>query len=250
MFVGMITFPINASGLKTSVSETSGDKTKQEATIVPEPTLTSTPIPTMTPTPTPSPTPTIAIPEPEQNALNEDVPQDIIDLVDNYLNYHLNESVEAFKTLYYNPELVNEEMYDKRVEYTTAYHNVKCYTKKGAGEVDAVVYFTSDEELATISTYVPSCHKLFIKYDNDEPKIYILDGTEQEECREYYNSLDDAEDVLALFEDVELRLVAALDSDADLRAMIERMLSEQEESSQNGEDSSNSSDIVNENTEE
>lgn len=241
MGIGMVTFPVHVGGTR-EVLQTEGepgvpaqsffvgaflDKLGRNAVAVAA-TLAPTPLPTATPTPTPSPTPTpVPTLAPEANVLLEDVPEDIVAFVEHYFAVRLNGTAEEYRALFYNSGELDEQLTNRRVEYVVAYHNLKCYAKRGVGEIDYVVYVQNDVEVATIQTYAPSIDQLLIKYDeNGKPKLYLYGNTFTQEEEAYYEALRSAQDVAALIADVNTRLEEAIAADEALRDFFARLAQE------------------------
>ncbi len=245
MGVGMVTFPIDSGGMGgTRKDEEQANalpglifegefleklgKDVAAAAFLAAPESVTNPTPTFaatpTPLPTPSPVPTLA---PEANVLLEKVPDDIVEFVENYFAVRLNGTAEEYRALFYDNAELDEQLANRRVEYIVAYHNLKCYAKLGAGEIDYVVYVQNDVEVATIDTYAPSIDQLFIKYDESgKPKLYLHGDSFTQEAEAYYEALRSAPDVMALIEDVNARLEEAITSDEALRDFFVRLSQE------------------------
>lgn len=240
MGIGMVTFPIgegdtqddaqvNARVLPGAISPligAMGENTVLPVTPVPLPTVapTVTVAPTATPVPTPTFVPTLT---PEENKLLETVPEDIVEFVEQYFAVRLNGTAEEYRALFYHGGELDEQLANRRVEYIVAYHNLKCYAKRGTGDIDYVVYVQNDVEIATIDTYAPSIDQLFIKYDEGgKPKLYLYGDTFTQEETAYYEALRAAQDVAALIEDVNARLEQAITADEALRDFFARLSKE------------------------
>lgn len=250
MGIGMLTFPVDffsGAGKETSSQNHSDDSDNLDSNKNPDtltPTLAGgstqsptsavqpTAAPTLTPTPaftpTPLPTPTLT---PEENVLIDDVPADILALVNAYFESRLT-SIEDYKALIYNADMVDEDLTYKRVEYIVAFHNITCYMQTGTETVDYIVYILNDAEIATISTYAPSLDYILVRYDeNGIPKIYLPDENFPAEESEYINALIASEPVQLLVGDVNTRMAAAVQSDSDLMELMKRIQSLTENSS-------------------
>ncbi len=240
MGIGMVTFPIGESGTKKSQkNEGQVEAAQTNANIVPRtfsganilsaagismPTPLPSATPTPTPTPTPLPTPTLSV---QENTLLEKLPEDLVSFVESYFAVRLDGTAKQYRALFYNSGELDEQLTNRRVEYIVAYHNLKCYAKRGVGEIDYVVYVENDVEIATIDTYAPSIDQLFIKYDKKgKPKIYLYNDSFTEEEEEYYEALRAEKDVVALIESVNTRLEEAISSDEALRDFFARLSEE------------------------
>ena len=238
MGIGMVTFPIGEGSTKKP-QKNEGEAAQANATVVPRafsgadilsaagivmptPLPSATPSPTPTPTPLPTPTPSV-----QENTLLEELPKDLVSFVESYFTVRLDGTAEQYRELFYNSGELDEQLTNKRVEYIVAYHNLKCYAKRGVGEIDYVVYVENDVEIATIDTYAPSIDQLFIKYDKKgKPKIYLYNDSFTKEEEEYYEALRAEEDVVALIESVNTRLEEAISSDEALRDFFSRLTQE------------------------
>ncbi|MDE7325756.1 MAG: hypothetical protein K2N63_05700 [Lachnospiraceae bacterium] len=232
MGIGMVTFPIGGDDAKSrqgKVEDIAETNATPQAWVellpvagirAPSPTPTKKP----TPTPTPIPTPSLA---PEENILLEKLPEELVSFVEQYFTVRLTGTVKEYRELFYNNGELDEQLANRRVEYIVAYHNLKCYAKRGVGEIDYVVYVENDVEIATIDTYAPSIDQLFIKYDEKgNPKLYLYDGSFTQEEEAYYEALRSNPDVVALVEDVNMRLEEAIASDEALRDFFARLSQE------------------------
>ena len=159
--------------------------------------------------------------------LLEELPEDLVSFVENYFAVRLDGTAKQYRELFYNSGELDEQLANKRVEYIVAYHNLKCYAKRGVGEIDYVVYVENDVEIATIDTYAPSIDQLFIKYDKKgKPKIYLYNDSFTKEEEEYYTALRAEKDVVELIESVNTRLEEAISSDEALQDFFARLSEE------------------------
>lgn len=238
--IAMVTFPIDGildrEASKTSISDGAGNpppSAKPVPITIPVFVITPTSEPTLTPAPTPIPTPT---PQPTlspaQNPLFTNAPEDVEKLIEDYYITKL-ASIEEFKKLFYNPEYVDEELTNKRIEYIVAYHNIKAYFKKGTGIIDYVAYVVNDAEIATIETYAISIDQLFIRLDDKgNPKIYLPDEELSAEEEAYYVELASADDVAELVNSVNKALLRAVEEDSDLKDFLMRLTNASNESTE------------------
>ncbi|MBQ9119087.1 MAG: hypothetical protein IJY09_03395 [Lachnospiraceae bacterium] len=217
--------PSDAAGTEhiTGSSPTiTGASGTNAVTLTPTPTVTKAATPTPAPTLTPTPTVTPHLP-PEENLLTAEVPTDIQELVTAYFESRLT-SIEDYKKLIDNEDMVDEELTYKRVEYIVGFHNIVCYMQQGIEDIDYVVYAVYDAEIATISTYAPSIEYMLVRYDdNGVPKIYLPDENFSDAESNYLTSLIATSDVQLLIGDVNMALEAAKQSDADLMDLMKRI---------------------------
>ena len=222
--IGMVIYPIDLSkkeetpaNAKNSISETENSGFfLPEVPPIPAP-ATPTPTPILTPTPTPTLTP-------KENTLMEKVPSEIEQLINDYFAAVLEDSFDNYRKLIYNTESINEELTRKRVEYIVNYHNIRCYAKRGVGQIDYIVYVMNDVEIATIDTYAPSMEQFFIKYDkNKNPKIFLAGDMLTSDEEAYFNELNSLPDVSELVAEVTEQLNAAMEEDAELKNFIKKL---------------------------
>lgn len=222
--IGMVIYPIDLSDIKETPANAKNSISEVEGSgfFLPEvPPIPAPASPTPTPTLIPTPTPTLA---PKENALIEKVPSEIEQLINDYFAAILEDSFDHYRKLIYNTEYINEELTRKRVEYIVNYHNIRCYAKRGVGQIDYVVYVQNDVEIATIDTYAPSMEQFFIKYDKDKnPKIFLAGDVLTSDEEAYFNELNSLPDVSGLVSEVTEQLNTAMEKDADLKNFIKKL---------------------------
>lgn len=156
------------------------------------------------------------------NSLLYNAYPEINELVTAFLNAKL-DSTSTFENIVLNSSMIDFENIQRKTEYIKAYHNIKCYTKKGINEIDYIVYTVFDSELPTIDTYAPSIEELYIQYDsNNQPFIYF--GDISEATAEYITQMRSSKDVAELIAKVNSQFNEALASDSALKEFFDNMI--------------------------
>lgn len=185
-------------------------------------------------TPTPS-----AVPTPDPNAPNPlrlEIYPEVHDLIEQYLTAKQNGDIDTLRTLVTDPKYLSTETITMDSEYTTGYSNIKCYTKRGGGEIDLVVYVTFNTSLVGIETPIASLESFYITYKDDKP--FIFSGLFNEETQQMLGKLDSDKDVLDLRDSVQREVDAATDKDPALKDFWDKLtaaVNSSESTNENGE---------------
>jgi len=164
---------------------------------------TAAEVPTSTPTPTPGIT-LPATPTPGPNYLQKDSNTNITELVKSYLAAKLTCTREAFEGIVTDTSYINIDLLMIQTETVLSYDLISCYTKRGYGPVDYVVYYKYTMDITTVESPALSIDALYVTVDDD--------GS----YRVFLGKLDD---------DVEKKL-AALNQDADVQAVVGEVMEE------------------------
>lgn len=204
MYIGLTTFAITASAdIEASVPET--PQVEADATLT-------------TPTVTPAATPTEA---PAPNTL-EPASKEVANVVERYMNALLTADPEDFRGLVNDSSLLDFDEIQKLTEAVRAYENIEVYTKKGDGIIDYVAFVTYETLIPTIETHAFSIDSLYITHGlNGEPLVFL--GDMDKELFEELEELKYDEDVQKLMLDVNSKMIAAIESDEDLKAFVDKL---------------------------
>ena len=202
MAIGLITFkfsPAEASAIDGSAND-----------------ITDVPV-TATPTPIPSPTP-IPTPTPVPNTLTKlDGTTEIDRLIAAYLEAKLSCDMEQFEGIVSDTAYIDEAYLQQRFATIKSFSDITCYSKKGSGNIDYVVYYTYYSEIATISSPAISIDRAFVYQDTDGNwKVYI--GNVDDEVEEALNALNYDEDVQQLINEAYAQMEAEAAQDENLLA--------------------------------
>ena len=94
------------------------------------------------------------------------------------------------------------------------YSDIKCYTKRGGGDIKFVVYCTFNMTITTIDTPIASLESFYITYQDGKPLIFS--GFFDEKTQEILTRLDNDEDVVALKNYTSEQIAKVLDEDPSL----------------------------------
>ena len=249
MFLGMLTFstgkPVKSAVIikPASSSNTNDDTTVNNDQITQEPSPTEVEDgPQITDeaiTPTAKPTPDPDAPNP----LRLEIYPDVHDVIQEYFEAKTTGDIATLKTLVTDPIYISAETITAQSEYIKGYSDIKCYTKRGGGEIDLVVYCTFNTTITTIETPIASLESFYITYQDGKPMIFS--GIFSEETQSFLSKLDTDEDVIELKESVSDEINKALDSDPALKEFWNKLLNAVETEAQTGDSSSDTNSETN-----
>lgn len=201
MAIGLISFKFSPA------AATVQDNSDVTASPAPTPTLAPTAVPSPTPVPTPTPVP---------NTLTKlESDNDIAKLITAYLNAKLSCDREQFADIVSDPSAIDEAYLQQRYEIITSIKDITCYTKKGTGAIDYVVYYTYYSDIVTVPFPGISIDRSFV-YKDTEGKWRVYIGDIDDETEEALNALNFDEDVLQLFRDVYAQIEAEAAEDESI----------------------------------
>ena len=230
MFLGMLTF-------------TTGKPAKSAVIIKPVSTVTdnNTVSPDISQIPEneePSPTPVEDGPDPTDevitptaeptlypdapNPLRLEIYPDVHDVIQQYFDAKTTGDISALKELVTDPIYISAETITAQSEYIKGYSDIKCYTKRGGGDIDLVVYCTFNTTITTIDTPIASLESFYITYQDGKPIIFS--GIFNEETQALLARLDNDEDVIELKESVSQEINDALAKDPALKEFWDKLL--------------------------
>ena len=178
--------------------------------------ITDVPV-TATPTPIPSPT-QVPTPTPVPNTLTKlDGNTEIDRLIAAYLEAKLSCDMEQFEGIVSDTAYIDEAYLQQRFATIKSLSNITCYSKKGVGNIDYVVYYTYYSEIATITSPAISIDRAFVYQDTDGKwKVFI--GNVDDEVEEALNALNYDEDVQQLINEAYAQMEAEAAQDENLLA--------------------------------
>lgn len=157
----------------------------------------------------------IPTPSPVPNVLVRNTSSKLSELIKAYYKATLDSS-SSYEGILTRPETADPEKIYLMTEYIKEYHDIKCYTKKGIGVIDYVVYVTYNIELPTIDTYAMSMDEFYVCVD-DEGDMLIFSGELDEETKAYITGLREEEDVEKLLDEVNTIFSEQVESDEQLK---------------------------------
>lgn len=108
---------------------------------------------------------------------------------------------------------------EKKSEYIDSYENITCYTKKGLLENTYLAYVYYEVKFKDIDTLAPALNTLYI-CPNESGKLYIYEGEIDDNVSAYLKSLSTQDDVLDLFNRVQVSYNEAIEKDENLNAFL------------------------------
>ncbi|MBR4343155.1 MAG: hypothetical protein IKP88_10725 [Lachnospiraceae bacterium] len=221
MFIGLLTFYTGQPLKSAMIVDTSAKEDVPSPTVTPSPepvVETGTPVPTQEAETTPVPTQD----EDAPNPLLEEIYPDIHDLIEQYLNAKANADIDTLKTLVVDPLYISVETITAQSEFIKGYSDIKCYTKRGGGDIKFVVYCTFNMLVTTIDTPIASLESFYITYKDGKPLVFS--GLFDEETQKMLDKLDNDEDVIALKEYTSEQIAKALKEDPALYEFWKKLI--------------------------
>lgn len=162
---------------------------------------------------------------PENDELQKNANEKINTVVNNYLTACKEGKMEELETLVSNGEELTKEQVQKPYEYVEKIQNVDCYTLDGPDEGTYLVYVYYELKFVNVETVAPGLMQLYISSTSDDSLVIMLDELDAhvQEARE---AALNREDVQALIKLVNEKLTEAANTDADLKALITKMNTE------------------------
>jgi len=164
-------------------------------------------------------------------ALKENDIKAIDKLVENY--YAAMAACDAEELAKYVDDIgdITNESLEQTAQYFENYENIECYTKPGPYDDTLVVYVYYEAKILNIDTPAPSVSTLYVLYDKETDTYRIHNGVTTGEIAAYIKTVSEQEDVVALFDDVNKRLEEACETDEDLKAFYDAIITATEEES-------------------
>lgn len=158
-----------------------------------------------------------------------DAVPEINTLVADYYKAYQEGDIDALETLA-QPISDTEKSYIKLFsEYVESYDNLKCYTKSGLGEGEYVVSVYLEMKFKGVETTAPGLDFFYVRTD-ETGKPYIdnaysqfnqsnMENSTQADVQALINEFEQADDVVALQQEVQQKYDQAIESDPQLAAM-------------------------------
>ncbi len=108
---------------------------------------------------------------------------------------------------------------EKKSQYIDSYQNIKVYTKDGMVENTYLAYVYYEVKFNDIETLAPALNTLYI-CPNESGELYIYEGEIDDTVSEYLKELSTQDDVVELFNRVEVSYNAATEQDESLRTFL------------------------------
>lgn len=155
-------------------------------------------------------------------------------LVADYYKAYQEGDIDALETLA-QPISDTEKSYIKLFsEYVESYDNLKCYTKSGLGEGEYVVSVYLEMKFKGVETTAPGLDFFYVRTD-ETGKPYIdnaysqfnqsnMENSTQADVQALINEFEQADDVVALQQEVQQKYDQAIEADPQLAAMANETL--------------------------
>lgn len=164
----------------------------------------------------------------ESNATTEKPSNDLVEndskvleTVQAYYAAMGSKDIEALKKLV--PALTSaEEQSIQSDDLIESYNNISSHSKKGPVDGSYVAYVIYDCKVANIDTQVPSLVRLYL-LTNADGSLYIGDYKDDEATKAFIDEMANDANVKKLVDDVNANYQQAVDSNADLKNLVDQI---------------------------
>lgn len=158
--------------------------------------------------------------DPSYYELKQDAVPALNDLVHTYFAAMENCDVEQYTNVVTGDDMTAEKL-EKKGEFIESYQNITCYTKPGMTEGTYIAYVYYEVKFHNVDTLAPALIQLYV-CSNEDGTMYFNAGALDAELSAYINTMNSAEDVLALNEETQRKLSEATESDERLTRLIQK----------------------------
>lgn len=163
-------------------------------------------------------------PEPE---FEVDADPEVVSLVSQYMNAKLEPSVEVFTPLVSDISLMDIDKIERETNTIERYDNITVYSIDTEIEGTSLVYVQHDIKFVGIETLAPAATRfLVVKGEDQVPHIY--NGEISEENNVFISEFEETNTYIEFVDEVNSRLIAALEQDSVLAEFYSKMYIEEE----------------------
>ena len=161
----------------------------------------------------------IAVPE---EALEKDAYPEVNNLVKQYYQALVDGDMDTIRTIKNYIAEEEELKIVKKSEFIEGYPNITVYTKKGPEENSYIAYVQYEVKFLNIENTAPGLNTLYICMD-EEGKYYINSNELDEKVVEYLKTISVQNDVVDLFNTVQVAYNETKTADEDLSAFLDEL---------------------------
>ena len=154
----------------------------------------------------------------ENIEVKQDADSEISTLINEYYSALLAADREKLSTLIYDAADDDKYVEQKIIE---AYNNVSVYTVKGLKDNAYVVFAYWESKFINIETPAPGIETFYVVKDGDK---YLIDTKLSDEEKAYIQAVSDKEEVKTLFDETNDKLMNAVESDTNLKALYDLLI--------------------------
>lgn len=159
---------------------------------------------------------TIQVPE---EALQENAYPEVNHLIQVYYQALAEGDLDTIRSIKNHTEEKEEIKIQKKSEFIDSYPTVNVYTKKGPEEGSLVVYAQYEVKFLNYDTTAPGLNTFYV-CKNEDGSYYINDGELDEEAVEYLKAISAQNDVIDLFNTIQVKYNETKESDENLSAFL------------------------------
>ncbi len=157
----------------------------------------------------------------QEIVLEKSVDSKLNQLLIDYFNASVACDMDKLSMLVSDVSILQEEELRIKYELVEAVENVQCYVVKTPSEGKYLVYVYSEIKFRDIATMAPGLSRLTVVDTEDEG--YVIFFGADEEVEEFAKITDTSAPVQEMVQKVSLRMEEAVSTDADLKALNEKM---------------------------
>ena len=162
---------------------------------------------------------TVSGSEVQEEALEENAYPEVNELVEKYYKALADGDMDTVVACRNYTEDTEKIRLQKKSEYIEQYENLTCYTKKGLVDNTYLAYVYYEVKFNDIDTLAPALNTLYI-CPNENGALYIYDSEIDDNVSEYLKALSTQDDVLELFNRVQVSYNEAIEKDEKLNSFL------------------------------
>ena len=152
-------------------------------------------------------------------ALEENKYPEVNDLIARYYTALADGDMDTVTACRNYTEETEKIRLEKKSQYIESYQNLKVYTKDGMVDNTYLAYVYYEVKFNDIATLAPALNTLYI-CPNESGELYIYEGEIDDTVSEYLKELSTQDDVVELFNRVEVSYNEATEQDESLRTFL------------------------------
>lgn len=158
----------------------------------------------------------------DDGSLQENVYEDVNNLVKTYFDAQASGNRDTIASL--KSDTTEEELIkiEKKSAYIDAFENLTVYTKLGEAENSYIAFVYYDIHFTGIDTVAPGLTTLYV-CQNDAGELHIYDGDLDEATSARIKEAASEDDVVELFNRVEVAYNGAIEADANLKTFMDEL---------------------------
>lgn len=163
--------------------------------------------------------------EVSEDPLQENAYPEINQMISTYFAAVADGDVETVRAIEQPLSDMKELTISARSEYIEEFENIIVYTKDGPTAGSYIVFAYNEIRFYNVETTAAAVYTFYVKMDENQ-NYYIYNGEINEAEEEYINSIIAQDDVMDLFDRVNVKFQEAVDADEELAKMLSELPSQ------------------------